>query len=147
MQFKSITMRQAKENAMKALIKTLACAAVLALSGVSEAGQISSPVIYGALSQHRTHCTVLNGGTTAVAVTLKLVNDFYGLEATYNCGAIPPGDFCSLSRVIDNSSAYACTATAGATSNLRGALVIEESVWDPVWQTFFQRPIRSAPMQ
>jgi hypothetical protein len=131
---------------MKTLVATLFCAAGLALGGVAQAAQISTPVIYGALAQDRMHCTVLNGGTK-VAVTLKLVNEFGVTEGTYNCGSMIPGDFCSLSRPIDPTAAYACSATAGNVSNLRGSLVIEESVWDAVWWTFFLRPIRSAPMR
>jgi hypothetical protein len=135
---------------MRTLIVAMACTAVLALSGVSQAAQISTPAIFGNHNQDQAHCLVVNGGTSPLAVTLKLINEYGGTEATYNCSGPPePGEFCTLRRTISGAVAwaYACMATAGSTANLRGALVIEEQLIDPVWGTNFLRPVRSAPMR
>ncbi len=135
---------------MKTLILAMACAAVLALGGMSYAAQISSPTIFGTSSQDLAHCVVLNGGTSALTVALKIVNDFGGTEATSNCsGPLGAGQFCNLvARVTDSGSGvFACIATAGNVTNLRGTLVLEEELPDPVFGNLFRRPIRSAPMR
>jgi hypothetical protein len=135
---------------MRTLIFAMACAAVLALSGVSQAAQIPTPAIFGNRNQDKAHCLVINGGTSPLAVTLKLINEYGGTEATYNCrGPLDPGEFCTLRTTITNAlaCAYACIATAGSTANIRGALVIEEKLIDPFWSTKFFRPVRSAPMR
>ena len=133
---------------MRTLIVAMACTAVLALSGVSQAAQISTPMIFGTGNQDKAHCVVVNGGTSPLAVTVKLLNEYGGTEATYNChGPLGAEQFCALRRSIDNAGAYACIATAGSTANLRGALVLEEEVLDPFWGTTFLRPVKSAPMR
>jgi hypothetical protein len=132
---------------MRTLVIATTVAALLALGGVSEAAQISSPMIFGTGEQDRAECVVLNTGSSPVALTVKLINDFGGTEATYNCGGpLGPGQFCSLLRPIDNASAYACTATAGSTGNLRGTAVLLERVLDS-WDLFRLRAVRSAPMR
>ena len=132
---------------MRTLIVTLACAAVLALSGVSQAAQIASPPIFGTGDQDFAHCVVLNGGTTPLKVTLKILNEFGGTEATDNCGGpLGAGQFCARRIAIDNAGAYACIATAGSTTNLRGALTLEEEQPSPSGGDFL-RPIRSAPLR
>ena len=128
---------------MKTLIVATAFAAALALSGVSQAAQISTPTIFGTGEQDKAHCIVLNGGTSPLAVTVKLLNEYGGTEATYSCsGPLGAGQFCALRRSIDNAGAYACIATAGSTTKLRGALILEEELLDPVWGTTFLRPVR-----
>ena len=133
---------------MRTLIVATACAAVLALSSMSQAAQISTAMTFGTGNQDKAHCLVLNGGTSPLAVTVKLLNEYGGTEATDNCGGpLGAGQFCALRRSIDNAGAYACIATAGSTTNLRGALVLEEALLDPIWGTTFLRPVRSAPMR
>ena len=56
---------------MRTFIVITACAAVLALTGVSRAAEISSPGIFGVDFQTRAECVVLNHGTTPVAVTVN----------------------------------------------------------------------------
>jgi hypothetical protein len=132
---------------MRTLVVTMACAAVLVLSGMSQAAQIASPPIFGTGDQDFAHCIVLNGGMTPLAVAVKIINEFGGTEATYNCsGPLGAGQFCALRRAIDNAGAYACVATAGSTANLRGALTLEEEQPDPSGGEFL-RPIRSEPMR
>ena len=70
---------------MRTLIVATAFATVLALSGVSQAAQISTPAIFGTHNQDMAHCLVVNGGTSPLDVTLKLINEYGGTEATYNC--------------------------------------------------------------
>ena len=61
-------------------------------------------------------------------MTLKILNEFRGTEATDNCGGpLGAGQFCARRIAIDNAGAYACIATAGSTTNLRGALTLEEN--------------------
>jgi hypothetical protein len=132
---------------MRTLVVTMACAAVLALSGASQAAQIASPTIFGTGTQDKAHCVVLNGGTTPLTVTLKILNEFGGTEATDNCGGpLGAGQFCARRIAIDNAGAYACIATTRSTANLRGALALEEELPNPSGGTFL-RPIRSAPMR
>lgn len=133
---------------MKTFIVVTACAAVLALSGLAQAAQISTPMLFGTGTQDKAHCLVLNGGTSPLAVTVTLRNEYGGTEATDTCGGpLGAGQFCALRRAIDNAGAYACIATAGSTASLRGTLVLEEALLDPVWGTTFLRPVRSAPMR
>ena len=56
------TIHQRQELAMRTLIVAMACAGVLALSGVSQAAQISSPTIYSTFDQVIAECSVVNGG-------------------------------------------------------------------------------------
>src|SRR5215510_68801 len=113
------TVRHLKELAMRTLMIAIACTAALAWSGVSQAAQISSPTIYGSLDQHSAECSIINGGTNSIAVSVKLVSEFGDTIGPINCGGpkLEPGEFCSLFTVIDNTTAYACVATAGSTAN------------------------------
>ena len=61
---------------MRTLIVATACASVLAFSGLSQAAQISSPTIFGTASEDRAECAVLNNGTSPLAVTVKIIDDF-----------------------------------------------------------------------
>jgi hypothetical protein len=132
---------------MRTLVVTMACAAVLALSGMSQAAQIASPPIFGSGDQDFAHCIVLNGGTKPLTVTLKILNEFGGTEVTDGCGGpLGAGQFCARRIAINNADAYACIATAGSTANLRGALTLEEEQPDPSGGEFL-RPIRSEPMR
>jgi hypothetical protein len=137
---------------MRTRIAILACAAVLTLSGLAQAAQsatIATPMIFGTGEQDRADCLVLNGGTTPGTVALRIVDDFGQTVATSSCsGPLGAGQFCALRTPIDNAEAHACIATVeGATTNLRGTLVLEEKLTDPIWGTFFYRPVRSAPMR
>jgi len=137
---------------MRTRIGMLACAAVLTLSGLAQAAQtatLATPMIFGTGEQDRADCLVLNGGPSPLTVTLRIVDDFGQTVATSSCsGPLGAGQFCALRTPIDNAEAQACLATVeGATTNLRGTLVLEEKLTDPVWGTFFYRPVRSAPMR
>lgn len=55
------------------------------------------------------------------------------------------GKFCSLRTLIDNSTAYACVATAGSVANLSGVLVFDKEVVDD--NILFFHPIRFAPLR
>jgi len=132
---------------MRTLIITLACAAVLALSGVSQAAQIASPILYGNEDQVFAQCIVVNSGTTPLTVTLKILDSFGLTVATDNCdGSLDAEEFCTRALAIDNQTAYACIATAGSVATLRGTLVLEEKVPNPSTGGTFRRPIRSAPL-
>ena len=121
---------------MRTLILATVCAGVLALSGMSEAAQISSASIFGGHFQTRAECVVLNFGTRPVAATVKILNDNGQTAATSNCdGSLDPGEFCSVAAAITFQNplasiqfmnSFSCVATAASTANLRGALVIYE---------------------
>ena len=132
---------------MRTFIVVAACAAVLALGGLSQAAQISSPTIYGTFDQVFAECAVFNGGTTALAVTIKLVSEFGETIGPMSCDGKPlgAGKFCSLRTPIDNSTAYACVATAGSVANLSGGLVFDKEVVDN--NILFFHPIRFAPLR
>jgi hypothetical protein len=132
---------------MRTLIMAMTCAGVLALGGVTQAAQIATPTIFGSGEQDAAECAVFNGGTTALAVTVKILNEVGGREATYSCGGpVAPGQFCAVFRPIDNEGAFACVATAGSTASLRGALVLYEKVLDS-FGLFRFRAIRSSTLQ
>jgi hypothetical protein len=127
---------------MKIIIALVACACILGLAGVSDAAQISSPAIFGAYTQTTAHCIVVNGGTTTLTVTVKILDESGGVVKSIT-DSLPPGEFSPVSAGISFGVAYACIATAGSVANLRGALSIEEPSSDGT----YQRPIRSAPLQ
>ncbi len=132
---------------MRILVVLAACAGVLALAGSAHAAQIASPTTFGAFTQDRAECVVLNGGTAALAVTVKILNESGGTVKTSTCGgSLPEGEFCSVSTAIDFGVGYACIATAPSTASLRGALVISEQLPDGFGSTYFLR-IRSAPLR
>ena len=119
----------------------VACALVLALATTARAATISSPVIFGAYTQTTAQCVVFNGGTSPLSVTVKILNEGGGVVRSTTCdGPLPAGEFCSDASSISSGVGYACSATAGSTANLRGALTIEETNGTD------QRPIRSAAL-
>jgi hypothetical protein len=139
-------MHPRKELAVKTLIVAVVCAAALASSGHSEAAQISSPIIFGNVDQARAECVVINGGTTALVVTLKIIDAAGALKTMSSCdGSLAAGDFCALTMPIGFIGPFACTATAGSVANLRGAIVLEDAVIDSFGLLQF-RAIRSAPL-
>ena len=135
---------------MRTLIVAMACFSVLALSGVSQAAQIASPTIYGTFDQVLAECSVVNGGPAPLAsVTIKIVSEFGETIGPMNCGSnktLGVGEFCSLRTLIDNSTAYACVATAASLANFRGGLVFHKEVVDPSGILVFH-PIRFAPLR
>jgi hypothetical protein len=140
--------RQPQEGAMRTLIIVGACAGLLALSGASEAAQMASSPIFGSINQFQAECSIVNAGTNAQSVTIKIFDDFGNLFGTSTCdGSVGSGGFCSLVVNIENAEAYACIVTAGATANLRGSLVLYQKLFDPVFQVFYSDPLRSAPLR
>lgn len=132
---------------MRTLIVALATTGVLALSGVSQAGQLSSPMIFGNVPQARAECVVVNGGTSPVSMTLAIIDELGAVKTSSACGGpVAAGDFCALIMPIPFVGPFACTATAGQTTNLRGALVLEDKVLDS-FGLFQFRAIRSEPLQ
>jgi hypothetical protein len=139
-----------QERAMRALIGAAAFAGLLALSGVSQAAQIASPTIYGTFDQVVAECSVVNGGPSSVsAVTVKIVSEFGETIGSINCGSnktLAAGEFCSFITQIDNSTAYACVATASSLANFRGGLVFHKHVQDNLG-ILVLHPIRFAPLR
>ena len=142
---------------MRTLILATVCTGVLALSGMSEAAQISSTPIFGGHFQSRAECVVLNFGTRPVAATVKILNDNGETAATSNCsGPLAAGEFCSVAAAItfqnplaslNFMNSFSCVATAASTANLRGALVIYQDVFDVVFGISNLQPMTSAPLQ
>ena len=116
---------------------------------MSEAADISSPGIFGVATQDWAECVVLlNGGSTPLNVTVKIIN-FFGVTAkTYNCGGpLDGGEFCATGTPTDLGFApYACVATAGSVGHLRGALTLSEQVPDGGGGSYL-RAVRSAPLR
>src|SRR5262245_53222332 len=133
---------------MKALIAAIACSGVLAFTVASQAAQLSSPTIYGTFEQVLAECAILNGGSTAQAVSVKLVSEFGDTIGPVSCGGakLAAGQACSLQTFIDNATAYACVATAASVVNLRGGLVFHQQVVDSAGVLVFH-PIRFAPLR
>jgi hypothetical protein len=132
---------------MKPLIVGMAGAAVLAFGGAAHAAQISSPMVFGNVSQAEAECVVVNGGATPISVTVAIVDELGAVKTMSTCGGpVPAGDFCALSMPIPFIGAFACTATASSTRNLRGAFVLEDKVLDS-FGLFRFRAIRSESLQ
>lgn len=133
---------------MKTLILAAACAGMLALSSASQAAQISSPMIYGTFDQVLAECAIFNGGNAAQTITVKLVSEFGDVIGPISCGGakLAVGDACSLASLIDNTTAYACVATAGSIASLSGGLVFHKHVQDQ-FGVLVLHPIRFAPLR
>jgi hypothetical protein len=138
---------------MKTLVVAVACAGVLALSGVARAAQISSPGIFGIEFQSLAECVVFNGGATPLAVKVQILSRSGSAMRTEHCdGSLGPGQFCvavagtSQGLPIGDGFPVSCIATAASTANLRGALTIHDRVVNE-WGTLDFRPVRSAPLQ
>src|SRR5262245_1706571 len=135
-----------QERVMRTLIAAAASAAMLAWSGVSQAAQIASPMIFGNVEQDRAECVVLNGGTSPIAVTVKIVDEAGATKATSTCGGpLAAGEFCSLNIALGFVGPFGCTATAASVTNLRGALALEEQVLDS-FGLFQLHVVRTAPL-
>jgi hypothetical protein len=132
---------------MRIVIALVVCAGVLGTSGFAGAAQISSPSIFGVPTQAFAECVVVNGGTTALPVTVKILDEPGNTVTSSTCdGAIAPNGFCQVAHSITSLGAYSCIAIAGSVANLRGAMVIDEPVPDGFGGTD-EQPFRSAPLR
>ena len=130
-----------KEIAMKALRVMAACVGVLVFSGSADAATLFSPSIFGAHSQDRAHCVVVNGGTTIVSVVMRIVDESGGTVAS-RPDVIHPGGFASVDSFIPFGVAHACVVTTSdPVVNLRAAITIVERIG------FTERPLRSASLR
>ena len=134
---------------MKTFIAAVAGAVLLAFSGVSHAGQISSPVIFGTGAQQSAECSIYNSSTAKVTVTVKIVDDFANLVSQSNCGGpIQPGQYCSLFTLVSDDEAHTCVVSSpGSVTGLRASLVIYKRVFDPLFQLFYHQAVRSAALR
>ena len=121
-------------------------AAVLVLTPLAHAAQISSPSIFGSLEQDRAECVIYNAGVGNLTVTITILTESGATQSLRNCGAVAPGQFCARSTAIASGVAYSCIATAGSVGNLRGALVIQQQVPDGFGGTY-TFGYRSAPLR
>jgi hypothetical protein len=126
---------------MRVLIGIAACVCLLGFASPSDAATIASPAIFGAHTQDIARCVVYNAGSTAQTVTIRLLDESGGVIST-TTQSLAPGQFLSRASFISFGVAYACSVTAGTTSTLRAAFVIEEQVFNSS-----PRPIRSAPLR
>ena len=134
---------------MKTFIAAVVGAGLLAFSGVSHAGQISSPTIFGTGQQQSAECSIYNNSTAKVTVTVKIIDDFANTVSQSTCGGpINPGQFCSLFTPINNEEAHTCVVTSpGPVTSLRASLVIYKRVFDPIFQLFYHQAVRSAALR
>ena len=130
---------------MRKLVALSACIAVFGFAGVADAAQIASPAIFGAHTQTGALCIVYNGGTTALTVTLRILNESGGVEKS-EIGTLGPGQFGSIFTGIAFGVAYACSATASQVSTLRATMIIVEHYIEPGGGGA-NRSIRSAPLR
>jgi len=133
---------------MKTFMVTMAFASVLALGGVSHASQMASPIIFGSGQQVSGECTVFNGGTAALAVTLRIVDDFAQTVATRNCGMVGVGQYCSLFTPVSNEEAHGCVAVSPSSiQSVRGSMVLYDRVGPDLFDLFHLQVIRAAPLR
>src|SRR6187401_2849952 len=113
---------------MKTLVASAAC--LFGFAGMCHAGQIASPAIYAGFAQNVAFCIVYNGGSTAQTVNVRLFDEAGNALTGVNtsCGApLGPGQYCSIAKIgISNDNAYACTASAGSASPLRGTMILQD---------------------
>jgi hypothetical protein len=133
---------------MKSLILATAAAAMLALgSAANAAQQIASPIIFGNHFQELAECVVLNAGSKPLSVGVKIINDAGDTVATSSCdGPLGAAEFCSLTTAIDFQNSFACVATASSTTNLRGTLILDQTVFDDFLVPNLH-PIRAAALE
>lgn len=138
---------------MRTFIAATALATVLALTGASQAAEISSPGIFGVVFQFMAECVVYNAGKTPLQVTVKIVGHNGSSLETYNCGGpLGAGQFCAVNAgwgdglPLDDGIPVACVATAPSVANLRGTMVIQERVPDD-FGGFSLQGMRSTPLR
>ena len=125
---------------MKTLVASAAC--LFGFANMCHAGQIASSTIYAGFSQNIAFCIVYNGGSTTQTVNVRLFDEagnvLTGVSPT--CGApLGPGQYCSIAKIgISNDNAYACAASAGSASSLRGSLILQDGA---------RVSLRSAPLR
>jgi hypothetical protein len=115
---------------MRAAVALSALACIAAFTGTADAAQIASPAIYGSAAQTLAFCIIYNGGTTSVTVTVKLLDESGDALTNVNngcAGKLAAGEFCSVSKGVSHNVAFACTATAGSVTNLRGTMTLQDN--------------------
>ena len=128
---------------MKRAVMSLVC--LLGFSAAAHAATIASATIFGSHAQSVARCTALNGGAVPITLTVKILTET-GVVWDSRTITLAPGDFTSLTEVIQIGVAYSCTVTSGASLvNVRAALIIDEPV--EYQGSFVPRPIRSAPLR
>jgi hypothetical protein len=128
---------------MKRVILSVLC--LLALSAAAHAATMASATIFGGHAQTFARCTALNGGTTPITVTLKILSDA-GAVLDSATQTLAPGEFMAVAEGIVSGLPHSCTATSGASlANVRAVLVILEPA---VYQgNSILRPMRSAALR
>lgn len=111
-----------------------AAACVLALAGVSHAGQIASPAIYGAYTQAHAECVIGNLSDNPVSVQVNILDESGNpVPSSTSCnGPIEPHFICQVSANISNGVAYACAAKSASLAKLRAALTLSDANYFPV---------------
>jgi len=111
-----------------------AVAGVLALAGVSHAGQIASPAIYGSFAQAHAECVVGNFSDNPVAVQVSILDESGNpVPSSTSCNAPIEAHFiCQVTANIANGVAYACSVKSGSIAKVRAALTLSDSGFFPV---------------
>jgi hypothetical protein len=116
---------------MRLPVALTAIACLLGLAGVSHAGQIASPAIYGAFTQKKAQCFIGNTGTSPIPVKVNILDESGNVVPSgSSCGsAVEAGFICSVFvNSIPNGVAFACSATtSGSASKLRGSLILYDA--------------------
>jgi hypothetical protein len=129
---------------MKTFFTLTVAAWLLGIAGLSHAGQIASPTIFGAYEQDIAECIVRNVGTSEATVQLDIFDESGNAltPSHQNCNVpIQPGEYCFKRAPISFGVAYACAATSGSAKSLRGTLVLIDEV------DVYEFPLRSAELR
>jgi hypothetical protein len=129
---------------MRTVVAVMIC--IFGFASVSHAARKASPSIFGSHNQQAAFCSVVNGGTTAVTVTVKILNESGGVEHSIT-ETIAPGDIRTAARSISSGVAYACAITSPASlTNVRATMMIMELYTNDSGLSAF-RPVRTAALR
>jgi hypothetical protein len=114
---------------MRAFAILAAAATLSTIAGVSFAGTIASPAIYGAFTQASAACVIRNVGTGPIEVEADIFDESGNVvpPTSRSCTGNPiqPGRTCDVFvEPIANGVAFACSATATSSRKLRGTLIL-----------------------
>ena len=129
---------------MRTVIGIIVC--VFGFAGVADAAKKASPSIFGSHNQQAAFCSVVNRGTTAVTVTVRILNESGGVERSIT-ETLAPGDIRTNAVGISFGVAYACAITSPqALTLVRATMMIMELYVNASGLSAY-RPVRTAALR